>query len=123
MLFGTNCAKKKMARTRAVTCQRPVKETQTLLSPSACTGSRLPVLTRTGGKRTLQRPKSFCAPVASDAEYSLPALLNTLVPVLYVLLCCCLPLLCAVVLVLSCICIPMIAPDIPSLPTGWIPTK
>jgi len=25
--------------------------------PSACTGSRLPVLTRTGGKRTLQSPK------------------------------------------------------------------
>ena len=68
----------------------------------------------------------FCAPVANDAEYTIPALLNALVPVLMVLLCCCLSLLCAVVLVLSCICIPMIAPDIPSLPTpllGWIPTK
>ena len=61
----------------------------------------------------------FCAPVASDAEYSLPALLNALVPVLIVLLCCCLSLLCAVVLVLSYICIPMIAPDIPSLPTRF----
>ena len=40
------------------------------------------------------------------------------VPVLIVLLCCCLSLLCAVVLVLSCICMRMIAPDIPSLPTG-----
>ena len=48
----------------------------------------------------------FCAPVASDAEYTLPALLNALVPVLIVLLCCCLSLLCAVVLVLSCICMP-----------------
>ena len=30
-------------------------------NPSGCTGSRLPVLTRTGGKRTLQSPKSLTA--------------------------------------------------------------
>ena len=41
----------------------------------------------------------FCASVANDAEYTLPALLNALVPVLMILLCCCLSLLCAVVLV------------------------
>ena len=62
----------------------------------------------------------FCAPMASDAEYSPPAHLNALVPVLLVLLCCCLSLLSAVVLVLSCICMPMIAPDIPSLPIGAV---
>jgi hypothetical protein len=43
------------------TCNETVNHskgaTKTLLSPSACTGSRLPVLTRTGGKRTLQSPK------------------------------------------------------------------
>ena len=62
----------------------------------------------------------FWAPVASDAEYSLTALLNALVLVLIVLLCCCLSLPCAVVHVLSCICMPMIAPDIPSLPIGAV---
>ena len=44
----------------------------------------------------------------------LPAFLNALVPVLIVMLPCCLSLLRAVVLVLSCTCMPMIAPDIPS---------
>ena len=35
-----------------------VKETKTPLSPSAYTSSRLSVLMRTGGKHTLQRPKT-----------------------------------------------------------------
>ena len=44
-------------RSRGPATRVPVTETKTPLSPSACTGSRLPVLTRTGGKQILQRPK------------------------------------------------------------------
>ena len=81
MLFGTNCAKK-----NGTNQSKERGETKTPLSPSACTGSRLPVLTRTGGKRTLQRPKtvqswdgvqgpSFFSPVlAGQIEYEMQVL-------------------------------------------------
>ena len=41
-------------------------------TPSTCTGSRLPVLTRTGGKRILQRPKK--GPAARRPECRLGTL-------------------------------------------------
>ena len=44
-------------RRRSLFTVWPAQGGPTPLSPSACTGSRLPVLTRTGGKQILQRPK------------------------------------------------------------------